>query len=175
MPEEGRTHDQREGISRRSLIKRAAATGAVAWAAPTIIDSIASPAAAITGGFPCSYVTIVYTLNGTGPFAIKIIQDATTCQLTNATSGDGTFTASCGGVTYDNNSGAGNPIRGDGTVIPAGASCPFTISGGQVTAGAGVSILFAIVHQGNCPGGTGNFCAPICGPATQITANCGSS
>jgi hypothetical protein len=38
----------RRGIDRRTLIKRAAATGAVAWTAPLIIDSLASPAAALT-------------------------------------------------------------------------------------------------------------------------------
>lgn len=34
------------GIGRRTLIKRAAAAGAVAWTAPVILDSLASPAAA---------------------------------------------------------------------------------------------------------------------------------
>jgi len=36
------------GLSRRSLIKRAAAAGVVAWTAPVILDSLASPAAAAT-------------------------------------------------------------------------------------------------------------------------------
>lgn len=40
----------RRGIDRRSLIKRAAAAGAVAWTAPVIFDSLASPAAAGTCG-----------------------------------------------------------------------------------------------------------------------------
>lgn len=37
-------------IDRRSLIRRAAAVGALAWAAPVIIESVVSPAGAITGG-----------------------------------------------------------------------------------------------------------------------------
>lgn len=40
----------RKGIDRRTLIRRAAITGAVAWTAPVIIDSLASPAAAVTPG-----------------------------------------------------------------------------------------------------------------------------
>jgi len=36
------------GVSRRAMIQRAAAAGAVAWAAPVIVDSMASPAGALT-------------------------------------------------------------------------------------------------------------------------------
>ncbi len=36
----------RSSVSRRAMIKRAAAAGAVAWTAPIIVDSFASPAAA---------------------------------------------------------------------------------------------------------------------------------
>ena len=43
-------------VDRRSLIKRAAAAGAVAWAAPVIIESLASPAAALTGPTGCTVV-----------------------------------------------------------------------------------------------------------------------
>jgi hypothetical protein len=42
------TPEPREGIGRRTLIKRAAAAGAVAWTAPVILDSLASPAAAVS-------------------------------------------------------------------------------------------------------------------------------
>jgi hypothetical protein len=45
--------DQQRGIDRRTLIKRAAATGAVAWTAPLIIDSLTSPAAALTCAGEC--------------------------------------------------------------------------------------------------------------------------
>lgn len=46
IPETG----EKKGINRRSLIKRAAATGAVAWTAPVILDSMMSPAAAASCG-----------------------------------------------------------------------------------------------------------------------------
>lgn len=36
------------GLSRRSMIRRAAAAGAIAWSAPVILDSLTSPAAAAT-------------------------------------------------------------------------------------------------------------------------------
>lgn len=42
--------DARAGMSRRQLIRAAAATGVAAWTAPVILGSIASPAAAAT---PC--------------------------------------------------------------------------------------------------------------------------
>ena len=37
------------GLDRRALIRRAAAVGVGAWTAPMIVDSVLSPAAAITG------------------------------------------------------------------------------------------------------------------------------
>lgn len=40
--------DANPGISRRSLIKRAAAAGAVAWTAPVVIESLTSPAGAVS-------------------------------------------------------------------------------------------------------------------------------
>src|SRR5947209_2837120 len=41
--------ESRGGVDRRTLIKRAAAAGAVAWTAPIIVESFASPAAAASG------------------------------------------------------------------------------------------------------------------------------
>jgi hypothetical protein len=37
------------GLDRRTLIRRAAAAGVVAWVAPVVIESISSPAGALTG------------------------------------------------------------------------------------------------------------------------------
>lgn len=39
---------ERRGVDRRTLIKRAAAAGAAVWTAPLILDSVASPAGAIS-------------------------------------------------------------------------------------------------------------------------------
>jgi hypothetical protein len=49
---------ERPGIDRRTIIKRAAAAGAVAWTAPAILGSIASPAGAITGTPGCFKFTV---------------------------------------------------------------------------------------------------------------------
>ena len=40
--------DSRRGLDRRTLIRRAAAAGAVAWTAPVVIGSLVSPAGALT-------------------------------------------------------------------------------------------------------------------------------
>jgi hypothetical protein len=40
----GKQDDEQWGIDRRTLIKHAAAAGAVAWTAPVIIDTLTSPA-----------------------------------------------------------------------------------------------------------------------------------
>ncbi len=55
----------RSGLDRRTLLKRAAAAGAVAWTAPIIIDSLASPAAATTCNVP--FAAAVGTLATTAP------------------------------------------------------------------------------------------------------------
>jgi hypothetical protein len=105
--------------------------------------------------------------------AVKINTTQTTCTNDNSTSGDANFSQVCGTGTYSNNC-SGNNICRNGAEVPANTGvCPVTVSGGQVTANAGVTILFAIVHDGQCPGG--HFCPPFCGPITSFTANCGSS
>jgi hypothetical protein len=45
-----------KGIGRRTIIKRAAAAGAVVWTAPVILDSLASPAGAISCTSGCVLV-----------------------------------------------------------------------------------------------------------------------
>jgi hypothetical protein len=87
---------ERPGIDRRTLIKRVAASGAIAWAAPVIIDSLASPAAALscTGCFrlqvdannPCSSSTsTVSTGGGLSPCPTLTATGCTS--LTNVASG----------------------------------------------------------------------------------------
>ena len=60
---------ERKGLSRRQMIKASAVAGAAAWTAPVIIDSLASPAAAPSGGLPtgCSYALIVFTYGAARP------------------------------------------------------------------------------------------------------------
>jgi hypothetical protein len=49
----GEQDNEQRGVDRRTFIKRAAATGTVAWTAPLIIDSLTSPAAALTCAGEC--------------------------------------------------------------------------------------------------------------------------
>jgi hypothetical protein len=46
------------GIDRRTIIKRAAVGGALVWTAPVILDSLASPAGAITCTSACFRVQV---------------------------------------------------------------------------------------------------------------------
>src|SRR5262245_6663748 len=136
---------ERPGIDRRTLIKRTAAAGAVAWAAPTIIGSLASPAGAVTGApFPCSYATVVVQPTGGGALcAVKIT--GSQCQLDNHTSSDNGFDT-CG---FNNNNGTNgaDQVRQGTTVIAACGSCPVTFNGAVITANNGFTIVFAITHQ----------------------------
>ena len=166
---------ERPGIGRRTLIKRAAATGAVAWAAPTIIGSIASPAGAVTGGFPatCSYMILVLQ-TPTGTCAVKVVAGATSCTNENNTSADNTFSASCGGHTFTN-SCSGTAICQDNVVVPACTSaCPsaVTVSGGTVTVNPPNTLVFAVAHAGSCSGGPGTHFCPACCGGNQCTAGC---
>ncbi len=62
------------GLSRRTMIRSAAAAGAVAWTAPVIIDSLSSPAAAsstcpagVTPSTPTKFTTVGTFTYTTGP------------------------------------------------------------------------------------------------------------
>jgi hypothetical protein len=64
--------DGRKGLSRRDMIKASAAAGAVAWTAPVIIDSLSSPAAAVSGctgtSVTMSWIYILFTIPAGGIF-----------------------------------------------------------------------------------------------------------
>jgi hypothetical protein len=73
------TEQARGGLDRRTMIKRAAAAGAVAWTAPVILDSLASPAAAgtCTGtATPAQYVTGDDQTFMTGPGVVSFLVSA---------------------------------------------------------------------------------------------------
>ena len=171
---------ERPGIDRRTLIKRTAAAGAVAWAAPTIIGSIASPAGAVTGGLPasCSYLMLVMQLpspdaNGNTIVAFKVFQGATTCVPENHMSADAgaSFSIGCNGVTYSRC--GSDQICAGGSVVPAAATgtpCPVTVNGGTITVTTG-TLLFGVAHSGSCSGGGGAICNPCCG-GTTCNAGC---
>jgi hypothetical protein len=87
---------ERAGIDRRTLIKRAAAAGAVAWTAPVIIGSVASPAAAITCAGNC--VRVRFPPDDTGACNTASVAIDGLCPTTSATC---TSTTNIGaGVSY---------------------------------------------------------------------------
>jgi hypothetical protein len=161
-----------EGIDRRTLIKSAAIAGAAAWTAPVIVDSLASPAAAASGGglFDCSYATVVFTVNSdpsNTPYAVKFT--GSTCSNDNGTSGGGPnqFSVNCPGVGTFSNTCSGDTVCKDGTPVAANTGpCPISGDGSTFTANAGITIIWVGVHDGVCsPGHTCSFC----GPATKFT------
>jgi hypothetical protein len=84
------------GIDRRTLIKRAAATGAVAWTAPVIIGSVASPAGAITCSGTC--VQVRFAPDNTGACNDPSVAVGAACPTTSP-SCTGTTTVGAG-VSY---------------------------------------------------------------------------
>jgi hypothetical protein len=135
----------------------------VVWTAPVVLDSLASPAAAVTptGGYPCSYITVVYKLANGNVFAVKFNKNANVCDGSNTTSGDENFSQVCNGVTYSNtcsgnaicaNPAPPNGVGPGGNVIAGDPSCStrvFYAGGNTITAAAGVTIIFAASHDGS--------------------------
>lgn len=69
--------DEHEALGRRALIRRAAILGAAAWTAPVIIDSLASPAGAVTNS--CYLYVIQLDRNGNSAQANATIADTAAC------------------------------------------------------------------------------------------------
>ena len=142
--------DRQAGIDRRTLIKRAAATGAVAWTAPMIIDSLASPAAAITGTPGCFRFTVPTTAGptcGTVTAADNVTCPLVTTQCTPTTEAAGTSlskycmpatgcSATTASVTFTINAGCGCTIVAAQGVTNANAACGGTCLTGTIAAGA---------------------------------------
>ncbi len=111
------TPEGKRTLDRRTLIKGAAVAGAVAWTAPVIIDSMASPAAATTTCFNARLENI--SSAPPGDCAPGGVAGASSCVTTTSTTPNGT----CSGVTFTNN--------GDGTwtVCVTRAGCYLTSVG----------------------------------------------
>ncbi len=173
---------ERRGLSRRDMIKASAVAGAAAWTAPAIIDSLASPAAAASGGLPttCSYALVVFNYNGSGPYIMKIAQGSASCTYTNSTSNDSSFNSySCNGHTYQGGSAYGAVIQQDGVTVPTLSSptCDslFTVQGSTIVRDTSlVTLLFAVSHHGGSGGWQGSKFFPACpgAGATSVTVNC---
>ncbi len=183
-------------IDRRNLIKKGAVAGAVVWTVP-FIESVPAYAQTVGGSTitsACSYFSLVYTVNGTGPFASRV--SASGSCTGNTTSNDVTWCYTCPGTTntYDN-AGVTSAIRLNGVpLLSSGCKSgdgTFQVSGNTITPGPGVVILFAIAHAGSLdsttgqepgtPTGTGFACNNAlgqkkvnvaCGPLSSASFSC---
>ncbi len=174
---------EQPGLSRRQMIKASAMAGAAAWTAPMIVGSLASPAAALSGGIDLSgpsYAMIVFDKGGSR-YVLKITKS--TCANTNDFSGDvGDFTiGSCGGSAFAVSGGKIVTTSGTSISTYAGSDCTFILnaSGDVVTADPSITLILGVGHFGtggctNIPGGgtdghLGIDCAPLnSGSTSQV-------
>jgi hypothetical protein len=98
-------------VSRRDLIRRASVAGAVAWTAPVIIDSMASPAAASSGCGQCSE-----------PSGIRIVPTDGTGENGEFECGEISFKDTCPVIQqWIESANRGTPPPWDGTCPPKGS------------------------------------------------------
>jgi hypothetical protein len=110
--------DNEGGLSRRDLIQRAAAVSAVAWTAPLIIDSFASPAAAAT----CGRGTFVVAYQGA--LTSATVLPACTTTGTTATAASVGLIATGGPISHvASDTGNMNPV-----VLRIGGGCKCRIT-----------------------------------------------
>jgi len=126
--------------------------------------------------FPCSYGLVVYTYGGS-IYAVKVSEDSTACTFTNKTSGDRSFTYSCNGNTYDN---PDYVLNMNGSAVPTytgpqPCSAFFTVAGPDVSAKAGVTIIFAVAKSGSFATHFAAFCPPASGVTQVAFPACGKS
>jgi hypothetical protein len=138
-------------MDRRTFIKAAGVAGGAAWVAPAIVDSLASPAAAITGTPGCFKFTVPANTgacaNATG--ALDATCDVTTTQCTTTTEAAGVAlskycmaaTTACAPstatVTFSINAGCGCTILAARAETNANAGC-----------GAGVTCVNGVIAAG---------------------------
>ena len=151
---------ERRGLSRRDMIKASAVAGAAAWTAPVIIDSLASPAAAISGGINftgASYAIIVFDKGGVR-YVLKIGgNNPTTCTKTAGFSGDVADNANigtCKGTTFRIDGGDLEAASGTAIQVDTGSDCStlFHTFDDTVEADPSITLVFGVAHAGSCSG-----------------------
>jgi hypothetical protein len=174
-----------QGLSRRQLIKASAVAGAAAWTAPMIIDSLSSPAAALSGSINfdgASYAIIVFDKGGTR-YVLKIGGPSpSTCANTAGFSGDVADNANigtCHGSTFKIAGGDLATVSGTGITPYNLSNCPFLFnaSGVTVTADPSITLIFGVAHAGSCSGNnTGgpsiSKLSIVCASSNTITFGC---
>lgn len=111
--------------------------------------------------FRCSYAMVVFTYGG-ATYVVKIPKGWTTCTFTNQTSSDAQFEYQCNGHSYSN---PGFVFSRDGvamTPFDGSLTCEqlLSVSGREVTALPGVTILYAAAHNGSFENHFQSLCPP---------------
>ena len=189
---------KRGGLSRRDIIKRGAIAGGVAWTAPLLIESIASPAGAISGGINLnggiSYAIMVYCVGACNPDGsnLRATQiDGGTCvggnNGSNDTAGVITSTNDCHTFDFTFNTAAA-PFGADKNIkfsalgsafapVPDGACGNlFTASGNVVKADPSITLVLGLAHAGGCSGNNvgANISklSLVCASSNTVTFSC---
>jgi hypothetical protein len=146
--------------SRRDILKKSAAAGAVFWAVP-VIESVTSRAAAASGTvtFTCSYGIIVYQQTGTSNYFWARFSNGSTnssgCAIgsNNGGSFGCTFDGTVNGLHVVIGSWTGttpNITVGSTTVTSSDFSCAhLNQTGDTITANSGYTMLAAVAFGGH--------------------------
>jgi hypothetical protein len=123
--------------------------------------------------FPCSYGLVIYAQGGK-TYVVKISQGSTTCTFTNKTSNNRHFSYTCNGDTFSN---PGYILNMNGSPVPIytgpqPCSAFFTVSGRDVWAKAGVTIISAVAKSGSFATQYGQFCPPVGGVTHVVFPSC---
>jgi hypothetical protein len=175
------------GLTRRQMIRASAVAGAAAWTAPMIVDSLASPAAAASGGstIGCSWAyvffkkpadsTVYYSaFQGTsacGSFAsnntaavCNVCPDGVNYSINEFVAGEG---GSVGNLRYGASCGGGGAPNAATLVTSASHDCEnyLQVNGNTISAIGGATILAGFAKKAQtvqlfCGNGfdVGTFC-----------------
>lgn len=150
---------ERSGLSRRQMIRASAVAGAAAWTAPVILDSLSSPAAAVTVG-GCHSIAVAV-----GSCTVTALDQTSTCVFP-ASYNSGSCPQEAAGGSLSTWCITASPCTTTGAqTFTIGAGCPTcTFVSGQGTGGNGASnnscsagALSAANKVVTIPGGTGTF------------------
>jgi hypothetical protein len=125
--------DDRTGLNRRQMIKAAGIAGAAAWTAPMIIDSLSSPAAAVTVAPGCYRMWQGFTSSG-GAWGSWLASAPNGCLPTGCTTNS---TAASAAVTLSGNQPVNNTSTAVTVTVNGGFSCRITSASAFVATSSG--------------------------------------
>jgi hypothetical protein len=127
--------DGRTGLNRRQMIKAAGIAGAAAWTAPMIIDSLSSPAAAVTVAPGCYVMWQGFTSSG-GAWPSWLASAPNLCFPTGCVNFS---TAASSAVALAGNQPANNSSTAVTVTVNGGFSCRITSASAFVATSSGAN------------------------------------